>query len=197
MPRTAIEDENYQLIKEHILSPENSQLTVEQSGMLDRILSAARVLDKNPVSKNAVALHLKKYPEIGRSRAYLDIDMAKRLFNTIHSFDFDFWQTWLINDIVANISRARNDNSAPSTRVIAMEHANLVKALGKKPEAITDPRLAEKHQFYILIQNNNQEVKIDFSTLKNLPIAALEELNAALFAGKEIDEGEAEKLMEM
>jgi hypothetical protein len=163
--------------------------------MFSRILSAARVLDNSPVTKNAVALHMAKYPEIGRSRAYLDISIAKRLFNTIHSFDFDFWQTWLINDIIKNIDRAKTNNEPNAQRVIAMEHANLIKALGKKPDDPNDPRLTEKHEFYILIQQNNQEVKLDFSKLKSLPDATLQELNRILFAGAEITDVQAEEIM--
>ncbi|MGE4568038.1 MAG: hypothetical protein AB7C90_02510 [Bacteroidales bacterium] len=199
MPRTPIDEVNYQLIKAHILTPAESPLNPEQQQMFNRILSAARVLDKNPVTKQAVALHMTKYPEIGRSRAYLDISIAKRLFNTIHEFDFDFWQTWLINDIVENIKRARTSSQPHSLRVIAMEHANLIKALGKKPDEVQDPRLTEQHQFYILIQNNNQEIKLDLSKLKDLPEGTLQdavrELNTLLFSGREIDDSQADKLM--
>lgn len=195
MPRTAIEDTSYQLIKAHILSPEQSPLTLEQKEMFERIMSVARVLDKNPVTKQAVALHLAKYPQIGRSRAYLDINLAKKLFNTIHSFDYDFWQTWLLNDIVKNIERARLSDNPASLRVVAMEHANLIKALGTKPEGEVDPRLTEKHDFYIVIQNNNNEFKLDFNTLRKLPPATLHEINQALFAGQEIDEAEAQEIL--
>lgn len=199
MPRTPIDEVNYQLIKSHILTPEESQLTPEQQQMFNRILSAARILDKNPVTKQAVALHMAKYTEIGRSRAYLDMSIAKRLFNTIHEFDFDFWQTWLINDIVENIKRARTSSQPNSLRVVAMEHTNLIKALGNKPDEITDPRLTEKHQFFFLIQNDNREIKIDVSKLHDLPEAtlheALKEINTMLVSGREINDNEAESIM--
>jgi hypothetical protein len=199
MPRTPLDELNYQLIKAHILSPEESPLNPEQKVMFNRIMSAARTLDTNPLTKQAVALHMAKYPEIGRSRAYLDISVAKRLFNTIHEFDFDFWQTWLINDIVKNINRARLSTRPNADRVIAMEHANLIKALGHKPDEITDPRLNEKHAFYFMIQNNNQQIKLDISKLKEIPEASLQEvlkeLNTLLFAGKEISDTEAQELL--
>lgn len=167
--------------------------------MFNRILSAARILDKNPITKQAVALHMAKYTEIGRSRAYLDMSIAKRLFNTIHKFDFDFWQTWLINDIVENIKRARTSSQPNSLRVVAMEHTNLIKALGNKPDEITDPRLTEKHQFYFLIQNDNREIKINVSKLHDLPEAtlheALKEINTMLVSGREINDNEAESIM--
>jgi hypothetical protein len=208
MPRTALEDIQFEKVKQHIVDPGNSPLNPEQQIMLDRIVSAAKILDKNPVQKNAVLLHMKKYPEIGRTRAYMDVRMAVKLFNTLHEFDFDFWQTWMINDIITNINRARdlisdsgNDKQQGALlRVIAMEHANLIRAIGEKPKDLPDPRLTEKHQFYLLLQVNNgsttHEVKIDHAKLKNLPQAALSELNRILFAGKEINEEQAQDIMD-
>ncbi len=207
MPRIAIEDVQYEKIKAHVIDPENSLLNDEQKRMLDRIVSVAKILDKNPVQKNAVAIHMKKYPEIGRTRAYMDVRMAIKLFNTLHSFDFDFWQSWMVNDIVRNINRAReelaktdsNKQAGAILRVIAMEHANLVRAIGDKPPELSDPRLIEKHDFYLYIQINKgdktQEIKVDHNKLRNLPQSALSELNKILFADKEISEKEAEKIM--
>jgi hypothetical protein len=203
MPRIALEDHTYEVIKEHILNPETSQLLPEQKEMFDRVISVAKVLDKNPAQKNAIALHLAKYPEIGRTRAFYDIKLAMKLFNTIHSFEYDFWQTWAINDIVANINRARanldkaNDkNRAAMLRVIAMEHANLLKAIGEKPLIPVDPHLTEKHEFKVLIQVNNQNMQIDFEKLRDLPTATLKELTAALFSGQQITEDQAAEIME-
>lgn len=203
MPRTALEELHYDKIKAHVLEPEHSPLNDEQKQMLDRVVSVAKVLDKNPVQKHAIALHLKKYPDIGRTRAHMDVKLAIRLFNTLHNFDFDFWQTWLVNDIVANINRVRSQMSSASndkqlgalSRVVAMEHANLVRAIGEKPPALNDPRLTEKHEYYILVNNGKENVKIDLNKIQNLPQSTISELNRALFAGKEIEDVEAEAIM--
>lgn len=195
MSRIALEDTRHELIKAHILDPENSPLPEELRELLDRIISVSKVLDKNPIMRNAVAIHQVKYPEISKSTAYSDVRMAVRLFNTIHSFDYDFYQTWLINDIVVNIQKCRATGTDKDRRIIAMEHANLLKAIGEKPENLPDPLRNEKHQFYILIQNNNQQVKVELNNLKDLPTAALQELNRMIYGGNEISESEAEQLM--
>lgn len=207
MPKQALEDVQYEKIKQHVVDPDNSPLSPEHKRMLERIVSAARVLDKNPIQKVAAAIHMRKFPEIGRTRAYMDVRMAMKLFNTLYEFNFDFWQTWMINNIVENINMARTNIHAAKNdkqvgalqRVIAMEHANLIRAIGEKPPEVTDPRLTEKHDFYVLIQVNNggttQEIKIDHSKLKSLPPEALSELNQFLFAGREITDTEAEEIM--
>ena len=203
MPKYALEDTNYELIKAHILDPENSPLSNEQKKMLDRVSSVAKVLDKNPIQKNAVAIHMAKYPDIGRTRAHLDVKLAMKLFNTIHTFDFDFWQTWLINDIVENIRRARNGIASASNdkqvgalqRVIAMEHSNLIKAIGDKPTSVDDPKLTEKHNFLFVIQNNNTYQKIDVEKLRGLDESSMQEFIKAVFAGNQITDVEAEQMI--
>jgi hypothetical protein len=193
--KQSLEDLDYQLIKTHILSPEKSTLNEEQKFMFERVMSVAKVFDKHPVFQHAIKLHRNKYPEISQKTAYNDANVARKLFNTIHNFDYDFWQAWLINDIIENIKQARNEGSPASRRVVAMEHANLIKALGEKPEIPNDPRLTEKHEFYILIQNNNQTIKMDYNLLKQLPKNTLKELNNVLFTAQEITDTEAEEIM--
>ncbi len=195
MSRPALEETKFELIKAHVLDPDNSPLSAEKYELLERVISASKVLDKNPIQKQAVAIHQQKYPNISRSQAYEDLRLAVRLFNTLHTFDYDMWRTWLINDIVQNILTCRNTKSEKDRRIIAMEHANLIKVIGEKPEELPDPKRTEKHQFYILIQNNNQQLKVDLNNLKDLPISALQELSRAIYGGTEITEADAEVIM--
>lgn len=195
MSRPALEEANYEMIKAHVLDPDNSPLPREKRELLERVISASKVLDKNPIQKQAVAIHQQKYPGVSRTQAYEDLRLAVRLFNTLHTFDYDFWRTWLINDIVQNIMICRNTKSEKDRRIIAMEHANLIKVIGEKPEELPDPKRTEKHQFYILIQNNKQQIKVDLNNLKDLPTAALQELSRAIYGGTEITETDAEEIM--
>lgn len=195
MSKKALEDTSFEMIKGYILYPDESALPAEKKEMIDRITSASKILDKNPVQKNAVALHQQKYPDISRSQAYEDLRLAARLFNSLHTFDFDLWRSWLLNSIVQNIQRCEKNRDVNSLRVIAMEHANLIKAIGERPEELPDPTRNEKHQFYILVQNDNRQVKIDINKLKDLPDAALQELNKAIWGGQEITEAYAEEIM--
>ena len=76
-----------------------------------------------------------------------------------------------------------------------MEHSNLIRLIGEKPTELPDPKRNEKHQFYILIKNDNRDVKIDLNNLKDLPVSALQELNRAIYGGNEITEADAEEMM--
>ena len=194
MSRLALEDLNYEVIKGHILNPDSSTLTELQQNQLNRIISLAKILDKNPNQKAAISLHKSKYPDIGTTTAYSDIHLAVRLFNTIHTFDYDFWRTWLINNIVANITKCNNDNSPAARKIIALEHQNLLKAIGERPTDLEDPKRLEKQSFYILIQNNKNTVKLDVDNLHKLPEATIREINRIVFTGNEISEQDAEDI---
>ena len=195
MSKKALLDQHHELIKAHILDPENSPLPEQQKAMLERVVSMSKVLDKNPVAKNAIAVHLSKYPEIGSTTAYNDLVLARRIYNSLHEFDYDFWLNWALGDIIDNIKKCRDGNSSADRKIIAQEHANLIRAIGVRPEEITDPARNEKHQFYIMVNLSNKVIKIDQSNLHKLPEDTLRELNRALISGNEIDEQGAVEIM--
>lgn len=188
-----MEDQRYELIKAHILDRENSPLTKEHQELFDRILNIARLLDIQPIKKNAVDLHMAKYTNISQGQAYDDCRIAMRLFNTIHSFDYDFWQTWLMNDIVRNIDICRGSEDPRAWRVIAHEHANLIKALGEKPLKDIDPKLVESHMFIVPIQINNVTYTFDLQKFLNLPKELRQKVTDALIT--DISDDDAEEIM--
>ena len=57
---TSLEDQNWQTIKRAILDPETSQLPEEQTAMICRITSLARIIDRHPQGKTAITLHMNK-----------------------------------------------------------------------------------------------------------------------------------------
>lgn len=190
-----LEELKYELIKAHFLDPDNSPLPSSYQNELTRIVSVTKLLDRYPNKRDACSMHLQKYPEISQATAYRDIDLSIRLFKTFHTFDFEFWHTWLLNDIVKNINNCALTHSDKDRRIIAMEHANLVKLIGNKPEELTDPKRTEKHQFYIMLQGNSQFVKMDPYELKDLPVATIHEIQKAMYSGPEITDAEAEEIL--
>lgn len=191
--KKALEDHKYESIKAHILDPDNSPLVKEEQDLMNRVLSIAKLLDRQPIQKNAVALHMAKYKDIGRSQAYEDCRLAMRLFNTIHTFEYDFWHQWLLNDIARNIERCKKSNEHQAWRVIALEHLNLIRALGEKPSKEIDPKLVEGHTFLIPIQINNITHTFDLQKFLDLPEGLRKKVADALVT--DINETEAEEIM--
>lgn len=195
MAKKALEDHRYELIKAHFIDPDNSPLTKTDQDTLNRVLSIARLMDRYPNQKNAVALHMQKYKDIKRSQAYNDCRMAMRLFNTIHNFDYDFWHQWLINDIVRSMEYCKKMKDDPKAlRVLAMEHLNLIRALGEKPSKEIDPKLMEQNTFIIPIQINQVSHNFDLMKFLKLPEDLRKKVADALIS--EISETDAKEIME-
>ena len=195
MTKVAIEDYCFEQIKAHVLDPINSPLPADKQQLMERIMSAGKILDKHPIQRQAASILRAKYPELSITQSLTDVRMAIRLFNSTYTFDYDFWHAWLLNDIIKNIERCQNNKSEMASKTIAMEHANLLKAIGPKPTDPPDPLRNEKHQFNIIIQANGSEVKLDLKHLKNIPESALSEINKAIYGGNEITDVEAEEIM--
>lgn len=190
--KNAIEDKRFELIKSHCLNPDPNRemLSETDQRILDRWISAAKTLDRYPVMKNASAIHMTKYPEISRAMAYLDLRNAMRLFNSIHTFDYEWWHSWLINDIASHIQACKDSGDRKNW---AAAHANLIKALGEKPEVPIDPKLTEKNTFIIQVNVNNKIVNIEYEKFMKIPPHLRKEFTNALES--EITDTEAEEIM--
>ena len=152
----ALEDQDYETIKSYILEGNESTLPLRQREMLNRWVSASKLLEKNPVTKNAVAILQAKYPGLSRTQAYEDCRNAVRMFNSKQTFDYELWRNWLLNDIIELCQKAKDTGN--------------LKALGEAPENNIDPRLLEKHQIVIPIQVNNNTYNLDLNKFLNIPI---------------------------
>jgi hypothetical protein len=195
MTKIALEDRPAEMIKAHILDPDNSPLPEQYQAMLTRAVSMYKLLDKHPVAKNAIKFHRILYPDISLDTAYRDLGLARQMFNNYQDFDFDFWLNWTIGDITANIIKCRDTGLSSDRKIIAMEHANLSRILGKRPDVPVDPLRNAKHEFYIMVNLDGKSAKLDMNSLHKLPRNTIEELNRILFAGNEIDEQGAVEIM--
>lgn len=176
MNNKSIQDLDHQLVKAHFQTPEQSPLPKSKQEILNRATAAAKILDKNPVRKNAVALLRALYPEISRATAFRDLTLAESLFPSFRTFDYDLWKTFLLNDIVENILRCRKINTVAAHRVIIMEHVNLLKVIGKRPEVKPDPNRDEPRQFFLMVPDFDSKVKVDIQALRDLPVTGIKEL---------------------
>lgn len=195
MSKPYLLDHHSEIIKAHILDPDNSPLPDQYKEKLNRAVSMFKLLDKHPVTKNAIKFHRVLYPDISLETAYQDFRLARLIFSSYQDFDFDFWLAWTISDITQNITKCRDTNSSADRKIIAQEHANLVRLLGKRPDVPVDPLRNEKHDFYIMINIGGKSVKLDTESLNKLPLNTIQELNRALFSGNEIDEQGAAEIM--
>ena len=176
MNNKSIHDLDHQLVKAHFQCPDRSPLPKSKQEILDRALAAAKILEKNPIRKNAVALLRALYPGISRATAFRDIILAEDLFPSVHTFNYDIWNTYLMNSIVENIQRCEAINTIDAQETIVMEHANLLKLIGKRPEEQPDPNKDEQRQYIFYLQGLPSKDKMDIQTMADIPVSGMKEL---------------------
>jgi hypothetical protein len=183
-------DTDYHDIKQAILDPDSSPLSTEQQKILERLASAAKILDRYPVKKSAVKILQAKYNGLSRAQAYRDFEAASRLFNSYHTFDYEFWHTWVINDIALQIQAAKDKGDLMAWN---RGHSRLIQAIGSRPNPELDPKLIEKHTFIIQIKDHECTLNINTDILQQIPARLREKLAASLYV--EINEDQAKKIM--
>jgi hypothetical protein len=192
--KKALEDQKYELIKAHVLDPANSPLPPDQQELFSRVMSMAGTLDRYPIVRQAVQIHLKKYKGIKRSQAYIDADLARRLFPTIYNNQYEFWQTWLINDIAESIRRCKTYHNVKAEKVLASLYNVMIKAIGEKPAKDIDPKLVEQHNFILTVNVNGLPTQLDLMKFLELPAPARKKFTDALIT--EINDEDAVKIMD-
>ena len=185
----SLAEQHYEDIRSHILDPQHSPLPEKLRGQFNRVLQIARLLDDYPEDGHIINMMQVKY-KVSVTQLRKDIALAKELFKTNHTFDWDFWQAWQIKDQLELIRKARLDGDLKNWNNAKKVLAVLI---GKKPEAVDDPRRMEKNAFYIQVNYNGQNMAVDFDKVRSLPESTRQEIVQQMYAP--IDDVGAEELM--
>ncbi len=162
--KKALEEQNHELIQQHLLDPENSPLPDYLQVQCNRVVQVARLLDDYPNESHIINIMQAKY-NITRTQIRKDIFLAKELFKTQHEFDWDFWFGWMIKDQIELIRKCK---LAGDFKQWNNAKKVLREMIGEKPIGAEDPKRMEKNVFYIQINNAGQPVNIPIDTIKKL-----------------------------
>lgn len=134
-------------VQARIIDPEGNQLPQHLEQQFRRVMTAARLIDDDPDEDHLVSMICEKYNCTAHT-AHRDIELARQVYKTRHSFDWDFWHIWQIRDQLELIRQCKEKkdlkewNNAKKT---------LLKMIGEKPEALADPNRMAKNQFFIQV----------------------------------------------
>ena len=167
--RRTLSEQRYEVIQAHILDPENSPLPANQQEQFNRVVQAAQLLDSlHPI--NVMQRILAKY-SVNRKTAQQDVALAQELFKSRFTFDWDYWQTWQIKDLVETIKKCKEQGKFKE-RIVA--HKVLASIIGEKQLGEEDPKRMEKNIFNIQLNNNGTIVNIPLDQIKGLSGAELQ-----------------------
>lgn len=185
----SLSEQRYEVIQAHILDPEHSPLPENLRDQFNRVLQVARLIDDYPDDNHIINLMMTKY-RVSQTQIRKDIALAKELFKTNHTFDWDFWQAWQIKDQLELIQecKLRGDlkNWNAAKKVLAA-------MIGQKPEAVDDPRRMEKNVFNVQVNYNGQTLNIDLDKIRNLPANVKQDILQQLYSS--VDDITAEEIM--
>lgn len=178
-------------IEAHIVDPENNPLPERCQEQFGRVLSAARLLDDYPDDNHVIRLMRAKY-DVSSSTIRRDIALARQLYKSRHTFDWDFWQAWMIKDQLELIRecKLRGDMKEWNKAKLVLH-----KIIGDKPLGEEDPRRMQANQFFIQIVNNNGEQRsMPLGDVRALNDKEKKELIDNLY--QPIDDAQAEEIMQ-
>lgn len=187
--KKALEEQNYDVIRSHIIDPDNSELPVELHPQFKRVLQVSKLLDDYPNDSHIINIMLTKY-NISRTQIRKDITLAKELFKTNHTFDWDFWFAWQLKDQLELIRQAKLKGDLKQW---GNAKKTLMVMIGERPVAMEDPRRMEKNVFYIQVNNDGNPINLNMDAVKNLPQEDIRTIVDALY--EPIDEEKADELM--
>ena len=187
--KTSLEELNFDIIRQHIVDPDNSELPAELQPQFKRVTQAARLLDDYPNESHIINIMLTKY-NVTRTQIRRDIMLARELFKSCHTFDWDFWFAWQLKDQVELIRQAKLKGDLKQWN---QAKRTLRDMIGDKPAALDDPKRIEKNVFYIQVNHAGQTFNVDLNAIKKLPQEDRNVVMEALY--EPITDEQAENLM--
>ena len=174
----ALIEQDYETIQQHIIDPEHSPLPEKLKGQFNRVLQCARLLDDYPNDSHIINIMQFKY-SVSVTQIRKDIALARELYKTNHTFDWDFWFSWQLQDQLALIRECKLKGDLKNWNAAKKELRELI---GAKPEALDDPRRMEKNVFIIQVQQSDgSKLNINLDKLRGLSPQAKKDIVETLY----------------
>ena len=186
----ALIEQDYETIQQHIIDPEHSPLPEKLKGQFNRVLQCARLLDDYPNDSHIINIMQFKY-SVSVTQIRKDIALARELYKTNHTFDWDFWFSWQLQDQLALIRECKLKGDLKNWNAAKKELRELI---GAKPEALDDPRRMEKNVFIIQVQQSDgSKLNINLDKLRGLSPQAKKDIVDTLY--EPIDDEQSIEIM--
>ncbi len=177
-------------IEAHITDPDNNPLPERCREQFGRVLAAARLLDDYPDDNHVIRLMRAKY-DVSPSTVRRDIALARQLYKSRHTFDWDFWQSWMIKDQLELIRECKLHGDLKEWNKAKLV---LQKIIGERPASVEDPQRMQANQFFIQIVQNGQTQNVSLGDVRAYNDREKKELIDNLY--QPIDDAEAEEIMQ-
>ena len=171
--RKSLADLDADSIIASILDPEGSPLPAKYEQEKRRVIQASRLWDTYPNERRVAAILMSKYP-ISLKTALRDIDLAKQVFKTQHTFDYDATAMWMIKDQVELIRRCQVAGDLKEWSKAKKVLQDMVEKL--HPSSEEDPSRLQANMFVINVTANGHQFQVPLDKVREMDPDSLKTL---------------------
>lgn len=163
--RKALADLSADDILASILDPEGSPLPAKYEPEKRRVMQAARLWDSFPNERRVASMLMAKY-NISQKTALRDVDLAKQLFRTQHTFDYDATAMWMIKDQIELIQKCKVKGDLKEWNKAKKVLHEMVEKL--HPTHEEDPSRMQANLFVLNVTANGHQFQVPLDKVREM-----------------------------
>lgn len=156
-----------------ILDPEGSPLPVEYEQEKRRVIQASRLWDTYPNERRVAMMIQTKY-NVSLRTALRDVELARQVFKTQHTFDYDAMASWMIKDQIDLIQKCKVKSDLKEWNKAKKVLQDMVEKL--HPVHEEDPSRMQANLFVINVTAHGQQFQLPLEKVRSLDPDSLKTL---------------------
>lgn len=169
----SLADLDADMILASILDPEGAPLPKKYEQEKRRVIQASRLWDSYP-NERRVALILQTKYNISKKTALRDIELARQVFKTQHTFDYDATAMWMIKDQIELIAKCKVRGDLKEWNKAKKVLQDMVEKL--RPVHEEDPARMQANLFVINVTANGHQFQMPLDKVRELDPDSLKTL---------------------
>lgn len=189
--RKALADLSADDILASILDPEGSPLPAKYEAEKRRVIQASRLWDTYPNERRVAYILQAKY-NISLKTALRDVELAKQVFKTQHTFDYDATAMWMIKDQIELINKCKIQGDLKEWNKAKKVLQDMVEKL--HPTHEEDPSRLQANLFVLNVTANGHQFQMPLDKVRDLDPESLKNLIDSL--AQPIEDAEVEEIFD-
>ena len=174
-----------------ILDPEGTPLPAKYEQEKRRVIQASRLWDTYPNERRVAVILQTKY-NISLKTALRDVELARQVFKTQHTFDYDATAMWMIKDQIELINKCKVKGDLKEWNKAKKVLQDMVEKL--HPVYEEDPSRLQANLFVINVTAHGHQFQMPLDKVRETDPDALKTLVDSL--AQPIEDAEVEEIFD-
>lgn len=171
--RKSLADLSADTILASILDPEGSPLPAKYEQEKRRVIQAARLWDSYPNDRRVATIIMAKYNVTLRTAMH-DVALAKEVFKTQHTFDYDSTAMWMIKDQIELIRKCKVAGDLKEWNKAKKVLHEMVEKL--HPSGDEDPTRIQANMFMVTVTASGHQFNVPLEKVREMDPESLKTL---------------------